>query len=77
MTDQLRIRRKTCYLRDMVAILLDIGRNLIIFLIKQELMKLFYVVLQCLRDNAVTDLSNILRDRCKDKKDSRVLAVCI
>lgn len=50
MTDQLRIRRKTCYLRDMVAILLDIGRNLIIFLIKQELMKLFYVVLQCLRD---------------------------
>ena len=60
MTDQLRIRRKTRYLRDMVAVLLDIGRNLIIFLTKQELMKLFYVVLQCLRDNAVADLSNIL-----------------
>lgn len=60
MTNQLRIRRKPRYLRDMAAVLLNIRRNLIIFLIKQELMKLFYVVLQCLRDNAVTDLSNIL-----------------
>ena len=60
MTNQLRIRRKPRYLRDMAAVLLNIRRNLIIILIKQELMKLFYVVLQCLRDNAVTDLSNIL-----------------
>ena len=60
MTNQLRIRRKPRYLRDMAAVLLNIRRNLIIILIKQELMKLFFVVLQCLRDNAVTDLSNIL-----------------
>ncbi len=41
MTNQLRIRRKSRYLRDMAAVLLNIGRNLIIFLIKQELMSSF------------------------------------